>query len=234
MRLHWFQHVPFEELGAIAPWAQARGHAVSVTRLFLDEPLPSIDTFDWLVIMGGPMGVYDGAQFPWLKTETEFIGQAIARGKRVLGICLGAQLIAAALGARVYPNKQKEIGWLPIRLTPEGTRSEYFDAAPAPFPVFHWHGDTFDLPARAVRLAESDACANQAFQYGDRVVGLQFHLEVTPEGVERLIGHCGHELVDGPTIQTREQLRAGRSEIGRLNGRMERLLDRLEKTGARS
>ena len=149
--------------------------------------------------MGGPMSVNDEDLFSWLAREKAFIRAVMDQGKPVLGICLGAQLIASALDARVYPNSQKEIGWLPIR----GMASS--DAAVFSFPtsakVFHWHGETFDLPAGAVHLAESAGCKHQAFQVGANVLGLQFHLETTPDSARALVAHCRDELTPAPYVQ---------------------------------
>ena len=226
-RVHWLQHVPFEGLGTIKTWLTARGCAPAVTRFYANDPLPNINAIDWLITMGGPMGVYDEARHSWLNDEIACVREAIAAGKTVLGICLGAQLIAAALGAKVYPNTHKEIGWLPVTLTDEGRRSPLLKGFPPELPVFHWHGDTFDLPPGSAHLIASAACANQAFSHGDRVIGLQFHLEVTPAGVAALIDHCGHELVPAPFIQTAGQLRAPTNRFDPIHRRMNTLLDHL-------
>ncbi len=222
MRLHWLQHVPFEGLGFIETWAKSQSAKITSTRLFAGEPLPESDQFDWLVVMGGPMGIYDHDKHPWLVAEKQFIQQAIDAGKTILGICLGAQLIADVLGAKVYPGPQKEIGWFPIKRSAD---------APALLPekaaVFHWHGDTFDLPNGALGLASSEACKNQGFIYENRVVGLQFHMETTPESMEALIKNCGHELVDAPFVQPAEEMRAGFTHIKTVNALMEELLDAL-------
>ena len=190
IRIHWFQHVPFEGLGCIEQWATEKGHALSVTRFHRDEPLPRIGEIDWLVVMGGPMNIYEESEYPWLAREKQFIGQAIRSGKVVLGICLGAQLIAGFLGARVTPNAHKEIGWFPLELTPEAVASPLFDFLPHRLTAFHWHGDTFALPRGALRIARSEACENQAFLYDGRVVGLQFHLEFTPQSLAAILPNC--------------------------------------------
>jgi GMP synthase-like glutamine amidotransferase len=196
MRFHCLFHVSFETPGLLTDYIRERGHSLRTTALFLGEPLPSTAQFDALVIMGGPMSVHDEDAYPWLREEKELIAAAIREKKKVLGICLGAQLIALVSGARVYPNPQKEIGFWPLRWT-EAVAGE----RPADSLVFHWHGETFDLPAGAVLLASSEACVNQAFALGDHVLGLQFHPEVTPEIIRAMIDHEGEELVDAPYIQ---------------------------------
>ena len=150
LRIHYLQHVEFEDAANIVPWAEARGHAVTCTRLHRGEPLPPVDAFDWLVIMGGPMNVCDHDRYPWLVREKAFIGESIGRNKVVLGICLGAQLIADVLGGRITPNREKEIGWFPVSLTGAGLRSPLFQPLPRQFLPFHWHGDTFSIPPGAV------------------------------------------------------------------------------------
>ena len=158
MRIHYLQHVRFEGLGCIETWAQSEKHSLTGTHFFQNDPLPELGNLDWLIVMGGPMGVADEQKYPWLTTEKRFIEKAIRDGKTVLGICLGAQLIADVLGARVYSIQHKEIGWFPIELTDEGQRSSLLGFIPDQFDVFHWHGDTFDLPDGATHLARSEAC----------------------------------------------------------------------------
>ena len=225
MKLHYLQHVPFEDIGVIRQWAERGGFAITRTRLFAGEGFPDIGSFDWLVVMGGPMGIHDHAEHPWLADEKRFLKTAIGAGKTILGICLGAQLLADALGARVYPGPQKEIGWFPIRRAPGAP-----PLLPEELMAFHWHGDTFDIPRDAVRLASSEACANQGFVHGDRVVALQFHLETTQESMEALIENCADELVgEAPFVQSAEQMRARLPNIGKINAAMESLLDRLRE-----
>ncbi len=204
MRVHVFQHVPFEGLGSIQPWLEARKALVRWTRFYESSRLPYLDEVDLLIVLGGPMSVNDGAKFAWLADEKRFIASAIAAGKPVLGICLGAQLIANAMGGRVYPNMQKEIGWFDIEATSSEPGLFRF---PASISVFHWHGETFDLPTVARQLARSEACENQAFQIGRKVMGLQFHLETTPESAEAMFTHCRDELVPGETVQTEAAMR---------------------------
>ncbi|HEY6571964.1 MAG TPA: type 1 glutamine amidotransferase, partial [Candidatus Eisenbacteria bacterium] len=190
------QHVPHEGPAAIADWAAARGHSLEVTRLDRGEPLPSVDEFEMLVLLGGPMSVNDESAHPWLVGEKRLIAETFQADRRVLGVCLGAQLIAAALGRRVYPARAPEIGWFPVRLLPAAARSRTFDGMPTAFTPLHWHGETFDLPDGAIRLAETDLCANQAFEIefdggpargGALALALQFHLEATGESVRAML-----------------------------------------------
>lgn len=230
MRINYFQHVPFEGPGTIEQWALAHGHNLAATKLYQDDPMPEVESIDWLIIMGGPMGVHDEDRLPWLKNEKRFIEKAVSKGKAVLGICLGAQLIADVLGARVYRNRVKEIGWFPIELTEAGQRSSVFGFLPARLVVFHWHGDTFDLPAGAAHIARSEACLNQAFVYDEQVICLQFHLESTRKGVEALIENCSGELVKDMYIQTPSQLIAHPKAFRIINRAMDGLLSRIEQT----
>ena len=179
MRTLAFRHVPFEGLGLIEPVLKARHIEVNYADLYqAGARLPEIAAYDALIFLGGPMSVNDG--LPFLQQEMEFIRQAAARRQPILGICLGAQLIARALGAAVRRNSAKEIGWYDLRFTEGAGGDRLFDGLSRET-VFHWHGETFDLPAGAELLASSDLCRNQAFRVGEGVYGLQFHLEVTPE-----------------------------------------------------
>jgi GMP synthase-like glutamine amidotransferase len=229
IRLHYFQHVPFEGLGCIEQWIVRSNYPVTCTRFFENHTLPDLDAFDWLIIMGGPMGVNDESQYHWLKEEKEFIRKAIEKDKTVIGICLGAQLIAASLGARVYPNKQKEIGWLPIE------NASPFDYNKSPFSidgkltVFHWHGDTFDLPEGAAHLYCSEACSNQGFLYKRNVLGLQFHFEATPESVYEMVIHGEDELVPGAFVQSRKSILNQNRFYKDSNNIMFRILDHFSK-----
>lgn len=233
MRIQYFQHVPFEGLGCIQGWVRDKKHQLLRTCLFQNDPLPEVKDFDWLVVMGGPMGTADEKQYPWLALEKRLIENAIHEGKAVLGICLGAQLIANVLGARVYPNQYKEIGWFPIQLTEAGISSSLLGFLPPRFDVLHWHGDTFDLPGGAIHLARSEACEQQAFAYAERVVGLQFHLELTPKNVRELIRNCAEELVESKYIQSPSQMLARTSDFHQTNHVMNVILARLQELGGR-
>ncbi len=227
LRLHYLQHVPFEGLGRIHSWAEAAGAALTATHLYREPSLPEMRAFDLLVIMGGPMSTGDTDRYPWLVREKQFIRQAVAAGKAVLGICLGAQLIADALGARVYPNDYREIGWFDIEREPAAAGHAIGDCLPSRIKVFHWHGDTFDLPAEALPLARSAACRHQGFVVGDRVVGLQFHLETTPESLQALIENAGDDLKPGPYVQSPDIMRRASDGFGPNHDVLESLLGRL-------
>ena len=225
MRAHVLQHVPFEDIGSIGSWLAERDAQITYTRFYQKALLPDLKTIDLIIAMGGPMSVNDELELPWLREEKRFIRSAIQNGIPVLGICLGAQLIASSLGARVYRNPLKEIGWFPIEATPAAGEGFRF---PAKCEVFHWHGETFDLPANAVRLAKSAACENQAFQIARNVLALQFHLETTPENLRGLIENCERELVPGAYVQTKQQLGSAPPETySRINALMDQLLSYL-------
>jgi GMP synthase (glutamine-hydrolysing) len=228
-RLHYFQHVSFEGLGSIETWAEAAGFQVSGTRFFRNDPLPNVDNLEWLVIMGGPMNIYEESAHPWLCDEKKVIHQAIVRGKTVLGICLGAQLVADALGAAVKANRYREIGWFPIYKTTAAEKGGVAAALPDRLPVLHWHGDTFDLPNDSVHLARSDACDHQGFVFNRRVVGLQFHLEATPQSLKRLILHCRSEIDGSPYVQEPAAMLADPARFTEANKTMDRLLDELNR-----
>ena len=183
MRVFAFRHVPFEDLGLIRASLEERGISIEYADLFRPgATAPDITQAAGLIFMGGPMSAND--DLPWLRQELQLISQAVDRRQPVLGVCLGAQLIAKALGSRVYRNAVKEIGWFDIHLTEAGVRDALFAGIDPVETVFHWHGETFDLPPGAQWLAYSEACRNQAFRAGASVYGLQFHLEVTPAMIE--------------------------------------------------
>ena len=222
MKVHVLQHVPFEGIGSMERWLVKRGASVQHTRFFESAELPDPSQCDLVIAMGGPMSVNDEQEHPWLVPEKAFIRQAIRLGLPVVGICLGAQLIASALGARVYPGRHREIGWFPLETADTG--GDVF-RLPSGVPVFHWHGETFDLPSGAVHLAKSEACENQAFQIGRNVVGLQFHLETTPESAALILEHCGDELVPGDYVQTEAKIReASEAACAEINRVMDELL----------
>lgn len=205
-RAHYFKHVPFEGLGAIEPWLEHAGYSISKTEFHADAALPEIDAIDLLIVMGGPMSVNDEERYPWLSSEMAFIRNYIAQSKPILGICLGAQLIAKAMGATVYKNPQREIGWFSVDPMPLSS-AENFQFKTA-FQAFHWHGETFDLPESAHWLASSAACLHQAFSIGTTAIGLQFHMETTPASAAALISHCSDELILETYVQSAEVIQS--------------------------
>jgi len=226
IRIHVLQHVPFEGPGCIADWALQKGYKVSFTFLFKNQPLPSLASFDFLVLMGGPMSVNDENKFPWLVQEKELVRASINNGKKVLGICLGAQMIASALGKPVYANAEKEIGWFPVRFTAEARDHILFSDFPSEVMVFHWHGETFDIPDDSILVASSEACRNQGFVVGQNVVGLQFHMEQTKKSLQEVEGIIQGELGNGRWEQTLDEIKDIQNITG-VQSMMYKLLNRL-------
>jgi GMP synthase (glutamine-hydrolysing) len=183
------RHVHFEDLGSFEDSLRDRGYQIRYCDVGLLD-LAAIDPLapDILTVLGGPIGVYEDDRYPFIKDELGILCRRLDARRPTLGLCLGAQMMAGALGARVYPGPRKEIGWAPITLTPEGQTGPLRHLEK--MPVLHWHGDTFDLPEGAVRLASTALTPNQAFAIGEHALALQFHAEVKAEGFERwLIGH---------------------------------------------
>ena len=227
LRIHYLQHVPFEGPGFIESWALVRGHRLTATRLYAGHRLPATEEFDWLFILGGPMNVYEESRYPWLAREKRFIGEALREGKVLIGICLGAQLLACVLGAKVTRNPCVEIGWYPVQKASQASQSSLSGFLPDSFPAFHWHGDTFEIPRGAVHLARSEACENQAFAFDERVVAFQFHLESTRESVENLIHSCPEDLAEGPFIQSPLHMLADLGRFRAINDLMADIFDGL-------
>lgn len=225
MRVVVLQHVGFEGPAGLADALRAVGGEVSVTQVGAGEPLPPATGLDWLVVMGGPMSVHDEARHPWLAPEKALIRRCLDADRRVLGVCLGAQLVAEALGARVVPAAEREIGWLPVTRAPGAEASPFGRALPPRFTAFHWHGERFELPRGAVHLARSEACAEQAFAAGSRVLGLQFHLETTPDAARALVEHGAAELATpGPYVQTRDEILAPNAPWAEIAGVLSALI----------
>lgn len=229
MRVHFLQHAKCDGPGNIRQPLISRGHTLTSTRLYMDEAFPTMKDFDWLIILGGDMGIYDETAFPWLMEEKTFIRATIQANKRILGICLGAQLIAHVLGATVRKNKYKEIGWFPI--TPlDGIKDTMLsDVITDRTEVFHWHGDTFDIPDGAIAIAESKACPNQGFVYGKKVVGLQFHPEITKDAAAAFFEDCGQNMEKGPYIQSPAPILSNERGFSQSNQTMAVILEALER-----
>lgn len=227
MRLHYFQHVPFENPAFLLSWAEKKGHTVTRTLLYAgDDPLSSPE-YDLLVIMGGPMNIYEHDRYPWLVKEKEAIRRAIDANKFVLGICLGGQLIADILGGAVTRNPQKEIGWFSLAQTDEISKLTPFDIFPRQYMAFHWHGDTFAIPPEAVLQSSSAACKNQGFLYKQRVIAYQYHIEATVESAGALVDNCGNELVKAPFVHEAGRIKSDTAQYhAAANALIERMLER--------
>jgi GMP synthase-like glutamine amidotransferase len=228
VRVHWLQHAPEDDLGCIAPWLAARGHTVTRSGLYEGKALPPLSGFDALLVMGGAMNVDEESQHAWLVDEKVFLRSVLAdSGKRVFGICLGAQLIAEQLGARVGRNRETEIGWFDVELTEAGRAFAPLSEWPLRMPFFHWHGDAFELPAGATRLAYSAACDQQAYSFDDgRVLCLQFHPEVTSASVRVWLEHPQTHPSPGPFVQNTATMR---DDIGKFAAANRLLIDLLDR-----
>lgn len=225
MRVHYLQHVPFEPPAAIADWARDRGHDFSGTRLYKADRLPGPDQYDLLVVMGGPMGIHDEEEYPWLPTERDLIRATIDAETPVLGVCLGAQQLAGALGADVYSHDTREVGWFPVETTDAASHSPLASLVPE-FPAFHWHGDTYDVPAGGTLLARTPACRNQAFLGAEGLaLGLQFHLEATRESVGALVDAVDGDTGSGEFVQSADALLAEDAPFDELRAALDAVLD---------
>ncbi len=227
MRVHYLQHEPLEGPCHVEAWARARGRALAGTRLHAGETPPRADDYDLLVLLGGAMNIYDEARHPWLAAEKRALREALGRGRPVLGICLGAQLLADAHGARVVRSPHAEIGWHPVTLAPGAAESPLMRGVPGTFMAFHWHFDAFELPGGATLLGGSEACAHQMAAFGGRALGVQFHPESTPASVDYLLEEFLHEMTPGPYVQSVAEIRAGIDAAAGMNRVLEMLLDNL-------
>lgn len=214
MKIHCLQHLKNDTLGNIGVWIDKKEYKLTRTLLYEDALFPAPEEFDLLLIMGGTMSVYQEDEYPWLKPEREFVRKTIEAGKPVLGSCFGAQMIAEVLGGKVTKNRYKEIGWHmvwpieeKIEQSPRELKGSKLLSCMFPeFTGFMWHGDTFEVPDGAVKLLESEACANQGFIYNGKVLGLQFHPEANRQWVRNLIRDSGHDLVSGKYIQSEKEI----------------------------
>ena len=219
------RHVPFEGPGAIGEWLQAQDYALETAHLYRDQTLPDASALDFLVVMGGPMGVNDRDTVPFMPAEIAFLKDALAQQYPIVGICLGAQLLAHCLGAEVRYQGFGEIGWFPVSPVSQHPLAILFDDQPT---VLHWHGDTFALPEGATPLLESEACANQGFIWEERVLALQCHPEATPASLGKLCDAEGAELATDRWVQDVATIRAGEPRCDAINARLFRMLDWLQ------
>ena len=228
MRLLCLQHDPLDGPGTLLDWAEERGHTVITCLICQGDPLPPLADFDLLVSLGGPMGAYEEEKHPWLADEKEYLRQAVVAGKRILGLCLGCQLLADALGGKAFRHSCKEFGWQPIEPLPEG--SGWFGTADV-FQAFQWHGDTYTLPPGALRLAGNEAAEQQAFLLrgpaGNAVLGLQFHLEWTEAMAREALEEPGVAPPPSPFVQTPEEILSDLSLFDSARTRFYRMMDRL-------
>jgi len=194
LKVHFIQHVAFEGPGTILSWAKKNQYQSTTSILLNGDKLPDASEFDLLVIMGGPMSANDDNKYSWLGMEKKLVSDCLELGKPMIGICLGAQVIANVLGSKVYRAQEKEIGWWPIEAAPDIEQSKLASHLPKELQVFHWHGETFDLPVGAKLLASTPTCPNQAFEFGGHVLGIQFHMEVTPVEVNLMWDNCKSDL----------------------------------------
>lgn len=228
LNIHILQHLAFEGAGCIEDWIAKHERNVSYTRLYADEQLPGIEDIDLLIVLGGAMNVDEDDKYPWLKEEKAFIARCIAADKAVLGLCLGSQLIVRALGGRVYPNAEKEIGWLPVQRVMQDATHPLHYLLPEMLTVFQWHGDTYDVPMNSLQLYRSAGCNSQSFLYANKVLAIQFHPEANETLVNAMLEHEGGELEQGGAfVQTADGIRAGMKNTGEANELMFALLDYL-------
>jgi GMP synthase-like glutamine amidotransferase len=204
MRLLCIQHDCLDGPGALLEWAVLRGHTISSCLICEGESLPATDSFDLLISLGGPMGAYEEEQHPWLILEKQYLREAVGAGKKILGLCLGCQLLADALGGRAFRHSCKEFGWQPIELTVDGEKWFLLESSETSFRAFQWHGDTYSLPPGAIQLARNEACEQQAFLIGNQVLGLQFHLEWTEQMMRDALANPEVAPPPSPSVQTSE------------------------------
>jgi len=230
-----FQHDPFEDLGFFAEVLEKKRASYRVIQLFHGEmPAEEWERIQALIILGGTMSVNDEEEYPFLRWEKRIIRAAIDEAVPILGVCLGAQLIANTLGTVVYHGRVKEIGWSPVSITPHGQVDSLLGYLPETATVFQWHGDGFDLPAGAIRLASSVNYENQAFRLGRNIYGLQFHLEVTPRMVARWVDERSKDLAQAPYILPDKILADTQSYAPALEYYGERFLSEFIRRVARS
>lgn len=225
MNVYSFEHAPFETPALFTEWIQQRGHSLHRVFLWNNDPLPDSANVDMLLVMGGPMNIYEEKTFPWLKKEKETLKRIIEQKKIVVGICLGAQLICDVLGGTVTKNEYKEIGWFPVV---QKNAHPLLEGIPHSFYAFHWHSDRFSIPENALHLFGSAGCDNQGFVYGNHVVGLQFHLEMNDAGLKKLLENCADDITAGKYVMYGSDIINGALHVDGCKKILFGLLDTLE------
>jgi len=231
MRILLLQHDPLDGPGALMEWTEDRGHEITFCLICLGEPLPSFESFDLLVSLGGPMGAYEEKKHPWLALEKQYLREAFAAGKKILGLCLGCQLLADALGGKAFRHTCKEFGWQPIEPLAPGL--EWFGSDTV-FKAFQWHGDTYTLPPGAVQLARNAAAEQQAFLLespgSGKVLGLQFHLEWTERMAREALAEPGVAPPPSPSVQTPKEILSDLTLFKTAKKRFFAMLDRFTES----
>lgn len=232
MKILVFQHVAFEYPGAIEDWAIEHNHELILCKSFAGDSVQKIDTYDVFIFLGGPMSVHDKNIYQWIEFEKSVITNAFNQNKKIIGICLGAQLIAETFGAEVIKQKSPEIGWHDVdftwnigdsRETP-GIVTKLTEIFPNKMQAFHWHGETYNLPANSIKISESKACENQAFLIGSNVAAFQFHMEIKQEGVKALLENCSEDIDNSDYVQSNDEILNGVENISTMNNVFKRFL----------
>lgn len=224
MIIHVIQHIAYEGAGCIENWATQNHHSLQYIHIHDGHKFPQVSTIQALIILGGTMGAYEDHLYEWMPIEKNFIKEVIANGKPVLGICLGSQLLASVLGAKVFKHAHNEIGWHNVYLNEKGLQSAFFKHCPPVMFTMHWHGDTFELPMGAEWLAYSHATPNQAFSFGDNVLALQFHPEFDVQLIGTLCDMAGDTLKNESFTQSAQQILSRSDSIQQANQYMYSIL----------
>ncbi len=229
MRMHVLRHFPLAAERQIVRWAASKGMDATVVDVFNGDALPDASAVQWLTVLGGPMSIHDEAEFPWLADEKQLLRACLDNDTMILGVCLGAQLLADALGGTVAPSPEPEIGWHPVTVTPDGDGHPLLAGLPDTFMAFHWHVDACTLPPGATHLLASEGCEIQAFCHGNRAVGWQFHPEMDPTLLDEGLAYArevGVLTLTGTYVQSPEAILAGQ-HCETLEQTLHRLLDNL-------